>query len=264
MNKMAVNKPISPSVDRALRVLVVLANHGDGMGVSELARALNVAKSSLYVVLSTLEQHDFIVKDPATKRYTLGPQLLVLGLAYVQRINLLKEFQALAPEVARECGETVQLAILRGRNVLYIGKQEGTQPVRLASEVGSELPAHTTALGKSLLAGLTEEEIDKLYEGVVLEKRTARSIDNVEDLNRELADVRDKGYAVDRGETLDDLRCVGAPVYDAQGNVVAAVSISVPLTRMDEAREQELAQRVRALAQELSRRLGYAGGGISP
>ncbi len=257
MNNRAMNKPISPSVDRALSVLTLLADHPDGMGVSELARTLKAAKSSLYVVLTTMEQRDFIVKDPVTKRYSLGPQLLVLGLAYVQRINLLKEFQVLAAEVARECGETVQLAILRGRNVLYIGKQDGTQPVRLASEVGSELPAHTTALGKSLLAGLSDAAIDELYEGVTLEKRTPQTIGNLADLKREIAEVRVRGYAVDRGETLEDLRCVGAPVCDAHGTVVAAVSISVPITRMDDEREKELAQRVCILAQELSRRLGY-------
>ncbi len=251
------SKPISPSVDRALSVLMLLADHPDGMGVSELARMLGVAKSSLYVVLTTLEQREFIVKDTLTKRYTLGPQLLVLGLAYIQRINLLKEFQTLAARVAHECGETVQLAILRGRNVLYIGKQDGTQPVRLASEVGSELPAHTTALGKCLLAGLSDATLDELYNGVRLEKRTVNSIDNLADLKREIAEVRLRGYAVDRGETADDLRCVGAPIYDAHGTVVAAVSISVPITRMNDEREKELAQRVRALAQELSRRLGY-------
>ncbi len=253
------NRPISPSVDRALSVLTLLADHPDGMGVSELARALGVPKSSLYVVLTTMEQREFIVKDPVTKQYTLGPQLLVLGLAYIQRINLLKEFQTLAAEVARECGETVQLAILRGRNVLYIGKQDGTQPVRLASEVGSELPAHTTALGKSLLAGLSDSALDELYDGVSLEKRTPKSIDNLSDLKREIAEVRARGYAVDRGETLEDLRCVGAPIYDAHGSVVAAVSISVPITRMSDDREKELARQVCSLAQELSRRLGYVG-----
>ena len=260
MNKQASSaaRPLSSSVDRALSVLQLLADNPDGMGLSELSRKLNVAKSSLYVVLSTMEQRDFVVKDPLTKRYTLGPQLAVLGLAYIQRTNLLSEFQKLAAKVARECGETVQLAILRGRNILYIGKQEGTQPVRLASEVGTQLPAHTTALGKSLLAGLSDADVDELYAGVTLEKRTLRTIDNLEALKRELVQVRARGYAVDRGETLEDLCCVGAPVYDAHGTVVAAVSISVPVIRMDDKREVELAHKVCELARTLSRRLGYA------
>jgi len=249
---------ISPSVDRALSVLLLLADHPDGMGVSEISRRLGVAKSSLHVVLSTMEQRGFIVKDPGTKRYTLGPQLLVLGSAYARQINLLTDFQPLAAKLAEDCGETVQLAILRGRNILYLGKQEGTQPVRLACQVGGQLPAHATALGKSLLAGLPEEAVDELYAGVSLEKRTSQTIDNLDDLKRDLAAVRARGYAVDRGETLEDLRCVAAPVYDAQGSVVAAVSVSVPITRMDDERESRLAQKVTGLAQELSRRLGYA------
>src|SRR5947209_3330342 len=146
----------SPSVGRALSILQVMAAHPNGMSISELSRTLNEAKSSLFAVLHTMQEHDFVVKDPVTKRYNLGPQLLVIGMAYARQTNLLVAFQSVAPEFVERCGETLQLAILRGRHILYIGKQEGKQPVRLAALVGEQLPAHATSLGKALLSGLTD------------------------------------------------------------------------------------------------------------
>src|SRR5205814_2359529 len=117
-------------------------------------RVLSEAKSSLFAVLVTMQQRGFVDKDPVTKRYALGPQLLVIGLAYARHTNLLTEFRTVAQELVRNCGETVQLAILHGRHTLYVGKQEGTRPVRLVAEVGGQVPAHTTSLGKVLLSSL--------------------------------------------------------------------------------------------------------------
>jgi DNA-binding IclR family transcriptional regulator len=252
-------KPPSPSVDRALSILHTLADQPDGMGVSELSRALHEAKSSLHAVLLTMELRGFLHKDPLTKRYKLGPQLLVIGAAYSRHTNLLSAFQAVAAQLVQRCGETVQLAMLHGRHILYIGKHEGTHQVRLAAQVGGQLPAHATALGKALLSGLDDAAIATLFEGVALEQLTSQTIGRLDELRRALAEVRAQGYAFDHGETNAELRCVAAPVYDVSGVISAAISVSVPITRMDAQREAELAELIRAHAQDLSRRLGYAG-----
>ena len=253
-----VSRSTSPSVERALSILELLVHHPDGMGISELSRALDEAKSSLFVVLSTMQQRGFIEKDLVTKRYTLGPQTLVIGSAYARHTNLLTEFHTVAAELVHACGETVQLAILRGRSILYIGKQEGTYPLRLVAEVGEQVPAHATSLGKVLLSGLSDTIIDELYAGVALERLTTRTIISLDELKQELAQVRMRGYAVDWGETLEEVRCVGVPVYNANGLITAALSISAPITRMDEQRVAALARQAQASARELSRRLGYA------
>ncbi|MCS7246494.1 MAG: IclR family transcriptional regulator, partial [Thermomicrobium sp.] len=165
----------------------------------------------------------------------------------------------IARPLARELGETIQLAVLQGREVLYVGKQEGTQWVRLASEVGTRLPAHATSLGKCLLAWLPPQELDQLLASGPLVALTPRTITDPEALRAELALVRAQGYALDRGETLPDVWCFGAPVRDANGSVVAALSISVPVTRISPTRAEELATTVQRAARELSHRLGYAG-----
>ncbi len=247
----------SPAVARALATLEALAHTPDGMTLAELSRTLGEAKSSLLNVLRTLEDGGFVSRNPETKRYHLGPQLLVLSAAYARQSSLLREFYALAPDIARELGETVQLAVLRGRFVLYVAKQEGTQWVRLASEVGTLLPAHATSLGKCLLAWLDEAALDALLAGIKLEQLTPYTITDLAQLKTELATVRARGYAVDRGETLEEVRCVGAPIHDASGRVVAAMSISVPSSRFDGQREQELIEAIRAAAATLSAHLGY-------
>jgi DNA-binding IclR family transcriptional regulator len=257
LNTQSGTRPVSPAVQRALAVLDLLARNGSGLTLSELGRALGQAKSSLHVVLSTLEDAGFVVRDSVSKRYTLGPQILALSAAYARQSDLLRSFYEIASPLARELGETVQMAVLRGRHVLYVAKQEGTQWVRLASEVGTVLPAHATALGKCLLAGLSDAELDRLFAGVELERLTERTIATLDALKAELAEVRACGYAIDRGETLADVNCFGAPIRDATGTVVAAMSISVPVTRVTPERTGELIDAARRAADTLSRRLGW-------
>ncbi len=258
LNTRSGTKPTSPAVERALAVLDLLARSRSGLTLSELSRALGQAKSSLHVVLSTLEDAGFVVRDTASKRYTLGPQILTLSAAYARQSDLLRSFYEIASPLARELGETVQMAVLQGRHVLYVAKQEGTQWVRLASEVGTVLPAHATALGKCLLAGLSDAELDRLFAGVELERLTERTIATLDALKAEVAEARARGYAVDRGETLPDVNCFGAPVRDVTGAVVAAISISVPVTRVTPERTGELVAAARQAANVLSRRLGWA------
>lgn len=247
----------SPAVWRAVASLNALARASDGMTLSELARAIGEPKSSLHAVLTTLVEAGFLVREETTKRYRLGPEVLLLAGAYARQSDLLRAFTDVARPLARELGETIQLAVLQGREVLYIGKQEGTQWVRLASEVGTRLPAHATSLGKCLLAWLPEEELERLLSEGPLVALTPRTITDPAALRAELARVREQGYAVDRGETLPDVWCFGAPVRDASGAVIAALSISVPVTRITSQRSEELIAAAQHAAEQLSRRLGH-------
>uniref|UniRef100_A0A7C5RU55 IclR family transcriptional regulator n=1 Tax=Thermomicrobium roseum TaxID=500 RepID=A0A7C5RU55_THERO len=247
----------SPAVERAIAVLDELAQSDEGLTLSELARACGEAKSSLHVILSTLVSAGWLIRDDLSKRYRLGPHLLFLAAAYNRQSDLLRAFTEVARPLARQLGETLQLAIRQGREVLYIGKQEGTQWVRLASEVGTRLPAHATSLGKCLLAWLPEEELERLLSEGPLVALTPRTITDPAALRAELARVREQGYAVDRGETLPDVWCFGAPVRDASGAVIAALSISVPVTRVSEMRLPLLVAAVQQAAREISRRQGW-------
>lgn len=257
-NTTPIPKPPSPAVDRALAILQLLVAHDRGLGVSEISRVLDEAKSSLHAVLTTLEQRGFVIKDATTKRYRLGPQALVVGAAYGRQTNLLEAFDAVAVDLVRRCGETVQLALLHGRHILYIGKHDGTHHVRLAAQIGGQLPAHATALGKALLSGLGDASLNQLFAGVTLERLTERTITTLPELHRELAVVRAQGFATDHGEVSPELRCVSAPVRDARGTIVAAISVSVPITRIDDQRAADLAKLLCDAAKAIEQRLGFA------
>ena len=192
-------------------------------------------------------------------RVYLGHRLLELGNAYTDNFDLIAQGRRVAESIVADCDETVQMAILEGTEVVFIAKVESSKTVRLVSRVGSRLPAHCTAVGKMLLSRLTEEEVKALYNGEdELGKMTANSIISVSRLNRELKAVRQRGLSYDDCESNIDVRCVSAPIYDFNNEMVAALSISVPITRMSLARQDELAGIVGKGAAELSRSLGYS------
>lgn len=243
------------ALDRGLRILELVAQTGRPMKVSEIAAQLALPRSVAYELVYTLKEHGALEVGPG--RLQLGRLLFVLGSVYAQSLDLAREANEVAQQVMRQCDETVQVAVLDGRHVLYISKADSTRMLRLVSAVGRRLPAHCTALGKVLLTYLDPHERTARLKGVQLEQLTPNSITSFEDLERELALVRDRGYAFDECESNPDVCCVAAPVRDSQGHVVAAMSISVPLARFDPERRQFLRELVTKGAEELSQRLGH-------
>jgi DNA-binding IclR family transcriptional regulator len=184
-----------------------------------------------------------------------------LGSRYAAQLDLPSEAQQVARSVAETCDETVHVAILEGADVIYIAKVDSTQAVRMVSAAGRRLPAHCTSVGKMLLASLPDEKLTAVLgedtgDGP-LEAMTPASITSREELEKELAEIRERGVAVERQESNPDVNCVAAPVRDAGGSVVAALSISVPTVRWSEERRGELERLAVKGAVELSARLGY-------
>ncbi|HYN88817.1 MAG TPA: IclR family transcriptional regulator [Ardenticatenaceae bacterium] len=246
-----------PAVDRALALLRVLATTDTPPTLSELSHQIGVSRSTVYSILATLQDYGFVEKDARHKTYRLGPATLELGSAYIGQVTLLPAFNAIAQRLVNLCGETVKLAILSGRDVVYLGKQEGLYSVRLVARVGSRMPAHATAVGKALLAHLGDESLERLYAGYDFPAPTRHTISNLAALRDALRETRERGYARDREESATGLQCVAAPVFDHSGAAVAAISIGVPNDRLSEARLEELAALVREHAGELSRTLGW-------
>ena len=160
-------------------------------------------------------------------------------------------------QLAEKANETTYLAIIRNHDVIYLDVVEANQTVRVASRVGLRLPPYCTAVGKVLIASDSEEEIRKRLPEL-MEKRTSRTMTDPKSLVEHLKKVSAQGYAVDDEEFEEGVRCIGAPVRDYTGNVVAAVSISGPAMRMTEKKiVEDLIQAVKEAGEEISRRLGY-------
>jgi DNA-binding IclR family transcriptional regulator len=248
-----------PALERGLSILLTLARAGRAMSLAELSSALEVSRSTVYSLLATLQDRGFVVKDPQLKSYQLGVATFELGSAYLRGVNLIPAFNECAQRIVAACRETVKLAILDGRDVVYLGKQDGLHSVRLVAQIGSRMPAHATAVGKVLLAQLSDQEVRDLYVGYELRALTPHTISDLPSLLERLALVRRQDCDYDHAESNLGIHCVAAPVRDYSGGVVAAVSIGVPNDRLSPDWMRELTELLRAQVGELSRTLGWNG-----
>jgi IclR family transcriptional regulator, KDG regulon repressor len=247
-----------PALDRGMALLRVLGASSEPLTLAELSDAIGVSRSTVYSLLATLQRHGMVEKEPRHKTYRLGVAAFELGSAYLSGVSLLPIFNEVAQRLVNLCHETVKLAVLDGRDVVYLGKQEGLYTVRIVARVGSRMPAHATAVGKVLLAELSDTALAELYQGYSFPTRTPHTIASFRALAEQIAAVRAQGSAEDREESSIGLQCVAAPVRDHSRAVVAAVSIGVPNDRLNEQRLAELRQLLIEHAQDISRRLGWS------
>ena len=246
-------------VDRACDILECLADNGPELGVSEITASLGLHKSTVHRLLSTLENRAYVSQRSGDRRYRLGPKLFELGLKVSDTHHLVEHAGPHLERLVVATGETAHLGVLRDGQVLSICAVESPKTLRTPSTVGARSPAHSSSLGKSLLAHLAEEELARIVQGRGLPRQTERTIQDPEELRRELAKVRRRGYAVDNEEREDGLKCIGAPVRDGSGEVMAAVSLAGPANRLGPAAMPVLVQCVKEAAAALSADLGHRG-----
>lgn len=215
----------------------------------DLSNRLEINKSSMFVLLHTLEQLGWISKG-LDDVYSLGRVLGSLGNAFLGQFDLKEQFREQAAKSRDILQETIQLAKLDGDSVLYLEKVEAQSRVRLVSEPGMRFPAHATALGKVLLAWESEADIDgRLNDS--LEELTPNTITNKSKLFAQLQSTRSAGFATEEQEAVMGFCCVAAPIIDARGIAVAAVSASIALHKWEQTREKATAEVV-DLANRLS------------
>ena len=250
-----------PAVSRALDILELFLDQ-ESLSAPEITERLQLPRTTVHELVSTLVARSYLTRVPGQPtRYRLGMRLFQLGSVFAEQLDLAREAQAVAQEVAAACDETVHVAVLDGTDVVYIAKVDSTHPVRMVSAVGRRLPAHCTGVGKMLLSGLTPEALDARYPpGRDLPAMTPKSITSPSRLRAHLAEVRAQGVAYDDCESNEAVHCAAAPVYDHTDTMVAAMSISVPTIRWSEERRQELSALVREGAAKLSGRLGHRSG----
>ncbi len=244
------------AVERALIILKQMAFSPDGVSVREMARQLGVSPSVVQKSLQALVVQGFAQQDPVTQHYHLGPVAIQVGLAGLARLEIREVARPYLQTLAESSGETTFLGIRQGNMVVYIEKVLSRAEIRLDVPIGSRRPLNCTAVGKALLAYLPEEEMERLAEEGAFVRSTPNSITDPEQLKREMALVRKRGFAVDREEFASGTMCLAAPVWDYEGNVVASVTMSGPVQRV-QPQEEELARQVIECAGAISSALGY-------
>jgi len=247
----------STTVDKAISVIQYLAEHPEGVGVNALCRELGTQKPGLLRILNALTDAAWVIKDPHSLRYRLGYHLLTLSAQAL----LGPHFQEIAHEglrqLATSTNETANLGVLDQWNIVFIDQVEAVQSIRLQVRVGSRGPVHCTALGKALTAFLPTDRLQLLWRMAPYTQFTANTLISSDDLSIELGRVRQNGFAIDDEEHRDGVRCVSAPVRNYGGDVVAALSVSGPATRIRDEVLSHVIQQVTQVAREVSAQLGH-------
>ncbi|WP_126427173.1 IclR family transcriptional regulator [Brevibacillus marinus] len=248
---------IVKSVDRALQVIDIVSTRKEGYGVTELARQVDLNKSSVYRILSTLAAHGYMEQDQETGRYKLGYKVLELSARLLDSIDLRAEARPFLKELEAMTNEVVHLVVYDQGEVVYIEKLEGNETLRMHSQVGKRAPMHCTSVGKVILAHLPPEEMERIIAKKGLPRHTEHTITDLATFRRHLDEIRKWGYALDQEENESGITCIAAPIFGYNGKVAAAVSVSGPTIRMTEQRLHELKDKIMEVGRNISRRLGY-------
>jgi DNA-binding IclR family transcriptional regulator len=229
---------------RGLDILDMFSAERRVVGITDIALALDIHKSSASRLAATLASSGYLVAASAG-RYTLGPRLAALGSLAASRQDLTAVVTPFLTELVEGTGETGHLAVLDQTIAKTVQVIDGWHTVRMHSWVGKLSPAHCSSMGKALLAGLTDAELGERYPDSALPVRTAHTIGTVTALRQELARIRRSGHSIDNEELEAGLRCVAAPVFSPEGTVDASISISGPAQRLTRDRMAVLAKLVR-------------------
>ena len=243
------------SVERAVEVLNILAEHPSGLSMADLSRTSAVPMTTLHRLLGVLRAAS-LVAETAAGRYVVGSGTVVLARAFLDGLDLREAARPAMAEVVARTSETCHLGILASVHIVYIEKIDSPHPVRMYSRVGGTNPALSTAIGRAILAYSPATVVDEVVEG---SRRLFGDGVPVQDVHAVLEDVRRNGYSTDLQDNELGICCVGAPVFDHGGRVVAGISLSTPASRFQPARLDETGRLVHDAAARISTALGWAG-----
>ncbi|PWW28421.1 IclR family transcriptional regulator [Cytobacillus oceanisediminis] len=248
------------SVSRALDIITLVSMKKGGLGVTEIAKQIDINKSSVYRILSTLVQYGYIEQDGETGKYKLGYKFLEISSKLLESIDLRAEARPFLQELENETNEVIHLVVYDQGEVVYIEKLEGNETLRMHSKVGKRAPMHCTSVGKAILAYLPSSVVLDILERKGMPVHTDKTITEKEEFLKELSQVRQKGFALDLEENEYGITCIAVPIFDHLGKVIAAVSISGPTMRMTDDRMNTLKSIMVKTGKAVSARLGH----ISP
>ena len=242
------------SVDNALRLLLLFSEHRS-VRIADAARTLGVARSTAHRMMQMLQYHGFVEQNPETRAYGAGPELMRMSLAVVKQLDVRTVALPVMEQIRAKLDETVHLTELRGTEVFFLESLESTRSLRVGSRAGFVMPAHCTASGKVLLSALSEETLRTLYPSTQLPKVTENSVTSRGELEAELAVTRERGYAVNFGQSESDVHSVAVPVRDVLGRTKISIAIAAPPPRLTEEDVPLIAEVLQAGAREIGETL---------
>lgn len=245
------------SVGRAASLLIALADEGKYISLTDLSEKLGLHISTVHRLLATLMEYNLVEQNQVNGRYRLGLQALHLGTAVLQQLDLRQEVLPFMRELSELTGETVNLSVLDGHEVVYVEKVEGSSPLRLFSRIGHRAPAYCTGAGKVLLSEMSLDDVRAILRSQGMVPLTPNTLTTFEEFLHALDFVRLNGYALDDEECEIGASCIAAPIRGHKGKIVAALSISGASVRFGVDRRSELVRLILDISRNASVRLGF-------
>lgn len=243
------------SLDRAMTVLRTLTEL-EGVSLSQLAAITGQAPATLYRVLTTLALHRIVEFDEAQQLWHVGSGAFSIGSAFLRRTSVIERARPVLRQLMQDTGETANLGVESGAQVMFVSQVETHATIRAFFPPGTLSPMHASGIGKALLAWWPEDRIEKYLRTQKLERFTATTIATGPALLAELRDIRARGISVDNEERTSGMRCVAAPVFNAFAEPAAGLSVSGPVSRMDDATLARFGGQVREAAERLTEAIG--------
>jgi DNA-binding IclR family transcriptional regulator len=242
-------------LDRAFAVLGVLAESGEAMGISEIARRTELSKATVFRLLATLCASNVALKD-RNGLYQMGPAVLYWANSFRKQSGLVELSRPSLKTLWLETSETIHLFTFDRGQAYYLDKLESPHPVRMQSRIGSSLLLYCTAAGRAILSRLPDEEREAYFRGAELLPRTERTETDPARLRERIAVARERGFAEENQENEEGIRCVGAAILDSREYPIGAVSVSAPAYRFGDELLEGYGDRVARATREISARFG--------
>ncbi|WP_320203070.1 IclR family transcriptional regulator [Agrobacterium rosae] len=247
----------SLSLEKGLHVLGLLKSSNEPLGVREVGRRLDLSPSVAQRMLNTLASQGYVEQDGDTRRYQIGYAVLGLAQHVFQRGRLLSLTEAELQTMASDSGFNGFLGVRRGATGVYVLAVQSDSPVVIRAQPGEVMPLHSTALGKALLFNLSDDVVTNLLGEGPFEPRASRTLTNLQSLLEQLHLANSLGYATAISENIEGVISVGAPIYDAGGGTLAAISVAFPRALQPKIKITDIAQKVLGAAARISKAMGF-------
>ena len=246
---------IVQSVDKALSLLKVVSQ-GGGRSLSELSEISGLPAASAYRALVTMQKHGMVSFDEDGQLWRIDVEAFRIGSAFLSNTSMVEQARPVMTSLMNETGETANLGIIAGSEVVFLSQVETHEPIRAFFSPGTHGSIHASGIGKALFAFRPEKSAEKLANTIVLERFTDHSIISAEELMKMRLDTLQRGYAIDDQERTMGMRCIAAPIFNSFGEAASAISVSGPTVRIDSQRIEQYGRLVRVAADQITRNIG--------
>jgi len=254
--KKSQKEPGVQSIRRAFTILEAVALNPQGINLAELSKQVSLHNSTTFHLTKTMVAMGILRQDEQTKSYHIGAHLFALARGAADETEFVRLATPVLEELTRVTGENSHIAVRIPEGVVIIDKREGVSHVRMSERIGATRPAHATAIGKAILSGLSDEELNSFLDSHELQVFTPKTITDRGRFLQEIAQIRSNEIAYDDTEFNEEARCLASPVFDFTGRVVGSVGISAPIWRVGLQDLPKLSESVKQAAKEISQRLG--------